>query len=151
MKYTLLSGALLCAVFFAAASRGSGQDGGGHLARFEHEGGRQESPETAARLEKEAAALETETRAHPENAELNMKLGFVYTRLRRADDAQRAFENAARLDPKKASAHYMLGLIYEKKGMRDRAVEAWKACLENAADPRLRDTAVRHLHHLRAN
>lgn len=107
-------------------------------------------PEVAARLKQEAAALEQQTRANPKDTELFVKLGFTYARLKQADDAQRAFEAAIALDPKKAVAHYMLGLIYEKKGLRDRAIAAWRACLENTGDPQMRATAERHLHHLNA-
>mgnify|MGYP003605573874 CR=1 FL=1 len=107
-----------------------------------------DSPEVIAQLKKDAAALEQQVKASPKDAELYVKLGFAYARLHQADDAQRAFETAVTLDPSKAIAHYMLGLIYEKKGMHEKAVAAWKACLENTQDPRLRETAVRHLHHL---
>ena len=107
-----------------------------------------DSPEKIEQLKKEAAAMEQQVKASPRDTELYVKLGFTYARLRQADDAQRAFEAAVTLDPKKAIAHYMLGLIYEKKGLREKAVAAWKACLENTQDPRLRETAVRHLHHL---
>ncbi len=107
-------------------------------------------PEVVAQLRQEAAALEQQARANPKDVETFVKLGFTYARLKQADDAQRAFETVISLDPKKAVAHYMLGLIYEKKGLRDRAVAAWKACLENATDPQMRDTAERHLHRLNA-
>jgi cytochrome c-type biogenesis protein CcmH/NrfG len=107
-----------------------------------------DSPETMIQLKQEAASLEQQVKVSPKDTELYVKLGFTYARLRQADEAQRAFETAVTLDPKRAIAHYMLGLIYEKKGLRERAVTAWKACLENTQDPRLRETAVRHLHHL---
>lgn len=107
-----------------------------------------DTPEKIEQLKKEAASLEQQIKASPKDTELYVKLGFTYARLHQADDAQRAFESAVSLDPKKAIAHYMLGLIYEKKGMREKAVAAWKACLENTQDPRLRETAIRHLHHL---
>ncbi len=110
----------------------------------------QETPETIARLRSEAAALERQAAAEPKNAEIFAKLGFTYARLRQANDAQRAFETAVSLDPKMAKAHYMLGLIYEKKGMKDRALSAWRACLENASDPAMRATATRHIHNLTA-
>jgi tetratricopeptide (TPR) repeat protein len=108
----------------------------------------QETPEMKEQLKKDAAALQDQIKASPSDPELYVKLGFTYARLDQADDAQQAFENAVRLDPKKAVAHYMLGLIYEKKGMKDSALAAWKACLENTQDPRIRDTAARHIHHL---
>lgn len=109
-----------------------------------------ETSEAIARLKKEAAELERRAAAEPKNAEIFLRLGFTYARLKQADDAQRAFETVASLDPKSAKAHYMLGLIYEKKGMNDRALAAWRACLENAADPAMRATATRHIHNLAA-
>ena len=111
---------------------------------------RAETPEKIAQLNKEAKTLEAAITADPKDAGLNIKLGFTYTRLQKADDAQRAFENAVRLDPKRAIAHYMLGLIYEKKGLKDKAIESWKACLANSDsdDAHMRYTASSHLHHL---
>jgi len=107
-----------------------------------------ETSEVREQLIKEAAALEAQVKTNPGDIELYMRLGFTYTRLEQADDAQRAFEGAVSLDPKKADAHYMLGLIYEKKGLRDKALAAWKTCLENTRDPHMRNTAIRHIHHL---
>jgi len=104
--------------------------------------------QTPAELTRTAAVLEQALITQPDNLEFHIKLGFAYTRLGKADDAQRAFENAVRLDPKKAIAHYMLGLIYEKKGLRDRAVVAWTACLQTAVDPHIRETALKHLNAL---
>ncbi|OGR42811.1 MAG: hypothetical protein A2X28_10685 [Elusimicrobia bacterium GWA2_56_46] len=106
---------------------------------------------SAEELNRDIAALEEAVKRNPADIELYIRLGFAYAKLEKADDAQRAFENAVRLDPKKAIAHYMLGLIYEKKGLREKALAAWQACLENAAEPHLRETALKHLHHLRAN
>lgn len=106
--------------------------------------------QTQAELVKTAAELEQAIILQPNNVDFHVKLGFAYTRLQRADDAQRAFENAVRLDPRKAIAHYMLGLVYEKKGMTDKAIASWKACLETATEQRLKDTAVKHLNNLNA-
>jgi cytochrome c-type biogenesis protein CcmH/NrfG len=108
----------------------------------------QEIPRTPDQLKKEAASLLEQIKASPSDPELYVKLGFTYTRLDQADDAQQAFENAAKFDPKEVIAHYMLGLIYEKKGMKDKALVSWKACLDNANDPSMRETAKRHIHHL---
>ena len=104
---------------------------------------------TPEELRKQAAGLEADARNNPADIELHIRLGFIYTKLERVDDAQRAFENAARLDPKRAIAHYMLGLIYEKKGMTARAIASWQACLDNAGGGRLGETARKHLHHLK--
>ena len=104
--------------------------------------------QTPAELTTTAAKLELALITQPNNVEFHIKLGFTYTRLGKADDAQRAFENAVRLDPKKAIAHYMLGLIYEKKNLKDKAIAAWRACLDTAVDPHLRETAIKHLNTL---
>ncbi|HNT96790.1 MAG TPA: tetratricopeptide repeat protein [Elusimicrobiales bacterium] len=109
-----------------------------------------ETPAAIERLKKEAAELERQAAADPKNADIFVRLGFTYARLKQAAEAQRAFEAAVALNPKKAEAHYMLGLIYEKKGMKDRALSAWRACLEHASDPAMRDTANRHIHNLTA-
>lgn len=114
-------------------------------------GGRQPvSPEAATQLRKEAVELEHQAAADPGNAGVFLKLGYTYARLKQPDDAQRAFESAVALDPKLAGAHYMLGLIYEKKGMKEKALAAWRACLENAKEPGMRATAARHIHNLTA-
>jgi cytochrome c-type biogenesis protein CcmH/NrfG len=105
-------------------------------------------PEEAARLRAEAAALEARAATAPADAELRVRLGLAYSRLEQVDDARRAFEQATALDPRNAGAHYMLGLIYEKKGLKTQALAAWKACLEHAADPRMKETARKHIHHL---
>lgn len=105
-------------------------------------------PLSREELLRNAAALEEAVKKSPKDAELRVKLGFTYTHLDRTDDARREFETVVQLDPGKAIAHYMLGLIYEKKGLRAQARTAWKACLDNTGDPRMRDTAARHLHHL---
>jgi tetratricopeptide (TPR) repeat protein len=107
-----------------------------------------ETPEVREQLKQEAARLEKLAQASPADADLQVKLGFTYARLDQADDAQRAFESAVRLDAKRAVAWYMLGLIYEKKGLKDKALAAWKTCLETAQEPRMKDTAARHIHHL---
>ncbi len=106
------------------------------------------APQSAEALAKDAAGLEAAISQDPGNIELYLKLGFIYTRLEKADEAQRAFESVVRLDPKKSIAHYMLGLIYEKKGLSERATAAWQACLDSAAEPHMRETARKHLHHL---
>lgn len=109
---------------------------------------RKATPEMRAQLTLEVADLKKQLLTSPSDPELYVKLGFKYARLDMPDEAQAAFENAVRLDPRRAIAHYMLGLIYEKKGMRDKALAAWKACLESAQDPHMKETAERHIFHL---
>jgi cytochrome c-type biogenesis protein CcmH/NrfG len=100
-------------------------------------------------LDKNAAALEEAVKRDSANVELYIRLGFTYAKLEKADEAQKAFETVVRLNPKRAIAHYMLGLIYEKKSLTEKAIAAWQACLENASEPHIRETALKHLHHLK--
>ena len=104
--------------------------------------------QTPGELTITAAWLEQTILTQPENVELRIKLGFAYTRLHRADDAQRSFETAVRLDPRRAIAHYMLGVIYEKKGLKAQAIASWQTCLEISVDERIRQTAIKHLNTL---
>ena len=135
MKYFLLSLLMACAAPALAQAVPGGVD-------------KDIRVQTQEELRLTVSALEDAIRLKPADVDLRVKLGFAYTRLGKADEAQRAFESAVSLDPKKAIAHYMLGLVYEKKGLTAQALAAWKACLENTQDPRMRDTAVRHIHHL---
>lgn len=139
MKYLLLA--------FLLTSAAPGATGAG-AAEGRRETG---SSRNAEAIIKEAAELEAAVARDPGNIELHIRLGFAYSRLEKADDAQRAFENVVRLDPARAIAHYMLGLIYEKKGLKEMAASAWKACLDNAAEQHLRETALKHLHHLKGS
>ena len=133
MKYILIALMMACAGYAAAQTAGAGKDI------------REQSP---AELTRTAAELEQALVLKPTDVDLHVRLGFAYTRLGKADDAQRAFENAARLDPQRAIAHYMLGLIYEKKGQKDKALASWKACLDTAREQHLKDTALKHLNNL---
>lgn len=137
MKYLLFSLLFACAAQATAQTAPAGADKDIRL-------------QTPAELARTATEVEQALVMQPENVELHLKLGFTYTRLGKADEAQRAFETAARLDPKKAIAHYMLGLIYEKKGLKARAIAAWQACLDTAAEPQMRETALKHLNTLKA-
>lgn len=137
MKYLLISFLMACSAPAMAQGAAGGHDKDIRL-------------QTPEELTRTAAALEEAVKLSPYDVDLRVKLGFTYTRLGKADEAQKAFESAVSLDPKKAIAHYMLGLIYEKKGLVDKAVAAWKACLENASEPRLRETALKHLNNLAA-
>jgi len=130
------------AVFLAAAALSMAQAFPGG----ERGGGRHQ--ESLEEVKKTASGLEEAVKLHPERANLHIQLGFAYARLERTDEAMGSFETAVRLDPKSAIAHYMLGLIYEKKGLREKAAAAWEACLKNAGENHMRETAIKHLHHL---
>ncbi len=97
-----------------------------------------------------ASDLKENINKNPKNVELYVQLGFIYSKLKNINEAQKAFETAVRLNPKHSKAHFMLGLIYEKKGMNKKAIAAWQACLDNSVNKKARDTAIKHLHFLRA-
>ena len=91
------------------------------------------------------SVLEKALKEHPRNAELHTLLGFVFRRMDRLDDAERSFAQAVAFNARKAEAHFMLRMIREKKGLVKEAKESWKACLESATEPGMRETARRHL------
>ncbi|MEA3306806.1 MAG: tetratricopeptide repeat protein, partial [Elusimicrobiota bacterium] len=97
-----------------------------------------------------AANLKESIKQTPKKVDLYVQLGFIYSKLKNINEAQKAFERAVKLDPKKAKAHFMLGLIYEKKKLNKRAIAAWQACLDNTTDKKTRATAFKHLRFLRA-
>ena len=97
-----------------------------------------------------ASELKESINKNPKNVELYVQLGFIYSKLKSINEAQNAFETAVRLNPKHSKAHFMLGLIYEKKDMKEKAIVAWQACLDNTVNKKARDTAIKHLHFLRS-
>lgn len=92
-----------------------------------------------------AAAIEEDIKAEPKDAELYIKLGFIYSKLEEADKAQSAFEKAESLNPEKSIVHYMLGLIYEKKELKEKAIASWKKCLKYASKKKMKQTAEKHI------
>ncbi|MCG2725250.1 MAG: tetratricopeptide repeat protein [Elusimicrobia bacterium] len=132
MKFILLL--LLLAVTFAVAASPNAD----------------ELAEARQEMQKIAANLEENIKLEPEKVDLYVQLGFIYSKLDKIDEAQKAFENAVRLDPKNAKSHFMLGLIYEKKGLKNKAIAAWQSCLDNAVKKKTRKIAIKHLHFLRA-
>lgn len=98
--------------------------------------------------EKAAAVLEQDVKAHPDNAELWLHLGFAYRKLERMDKAQQAFEKAVSLDPKSQESLYMLALIHEKKEEKQKALQTWRQYLAVVTDPEKKDVAEKHIHHL---
>ncbi|MDE2292286.1 MAG: tetratricopeptide repeat protein [Elusimicrobia bacterium] len=93
-----------------------------------------------------AGVLEQAVREHPKNSELYLHLGFIYKKLGRSEDAEKAFQSAVANDPHKAEGFFMLGLLYEKKGDRAKALAAWKSCAQYATEDGMKDTAQRHIH-----
>ncbi len=118
----------------------------------------QEGPAPAAALEQDEARLERLRRARdamqaaadldPENSQLWLHLGFIQHKLGNLDGAQRSFEKVVELDETESAAHYMLALIYEKKGLTDKAIASWNACLLHSSDPNLLAIAKKHLKEL---
>jgi cytochrome c-type biogenesis protein CcmH/NrfG len=93
-------------------------------------------------------AIEEAIKKDPANSELWLHLGFIEKKLGNVEASQTAFEKCVSLNPKNADAYYMLGLIYEKKKMKDQAIGAWKSCLANTTEERVKEIARKHLSHL---
>ena len=56
--------------------------------------------------------------------ELPVRVGFAYLKLRRWDDARRAFENALEIDPQSPLAHHGLGLAHLRQRHREAAAHS---------------------------
>jgi cytochrome c-type biogenesis protein CcmH/NrfG len=99
----------------------------------------------SADLEVARGVLEDALKKHPGNAELHTLLGFVFRKMDRFEEAAASFASATKANPRKAEAHYMLGMLHEKAGRKAEARAAWKACLDAATEPGMKETAQRHL------
>lgn len=92
--------------------------------------------------------IQEAAKKYPHNAELQIQLGFIFKKMKKFGDSQRAFEEAVKIDPHLVEGHYMLGLIYEYKKESKKALAAWQSCLQWATDPEMKNTAMMHIHHL---
>lgn len=97
------------------------------------------------------AELEAAAARAPSDPEAWRRLGFLYQSLGEAAKARGAFSRVVELRPRDAAGWYMLALTHEKLGERPQAVAAWERCLQHSADPRMSETARRHLEHLKGS
>jgi Tfp pilus assembly protein PilF len=92
--------------------------------------------------------IQEAAKKYPHNAELQLQLGFIFKKLGKFKDSQKAFEESVKIDPHLVEGHYMLGLIYEYNKESKEALAAWQACLKWATDPGTKNTALVHIHHI---
>ncbi len=97
-------------------------------------------PEQALRHLQRAVELE------PGNLEGYTNLGLVYRKLGRTGEAEAMFERVLKLSPGYAAAHYNLALLLEETGQLSRAIEHYRAFLENGGgSPELNAQVQRRL------
>jgi tetratricopeptide (TPR) repeat protein len=97
-------------------------------------------------------SLEKAVDEHPNDADLWSDLAAArYERSVAAGDVESllfalvAADRSRRIDPTNASALFNRALILEQLGLRTVAADAWRVCIDNAADPALSTEARRRL------
>lgn len=83
----------------------------------------------ANRLAESTALLRDARAVMPDDAELNMRLGFVLLAARRAEEALGPLEQAAAIAPLWFEPHLKLGLAHLALGQRDQAQECFQRAL----------------------
>ncbi len=80
----------------------------------------------AGKLEKAIEAYKQAIRLNPDFAEVHLKLGNAYRKLKRYKKAVESYKNAIRLNPDDANAHHGLGLSFSDQGRFREAEAAFK-------------------------
>lgn len=84
----------------------------------------------------------------PRDLNALLRLGNVMLRMGRREEALSPFERAIRIAPRNAEAHHALGKIYEYLQSEQRAVENYKAAVENSDDVEILISASKALTNL---
>lgn len=96
------------------------------------------APAFASMQEKDYARAEEEltrlARATPQDPQVLLNLGIVYSRTERLVEAVDALEAATQLAPKAATAHNELGIAYRKSGEFARAAGAYREAIRLQPD-----------------
>jgi predicted AlkP superfamily phosphohydrolase/phosphomutase/tetratricopeptide (TPR) repeat protein len=74
-------------------------------------------------MEKALASLLQAERSDPRLPDLHLRIGDVYLRQKRADDAERAFERALGIDGDSPAAHLGLAMVHLRKRRNEQAAE----------------------------
>ena len=82
-----------------------------------------------AQLEGIAAELRRRVRENPDDLDSYLKLGAIYQKLNRLDDAISAYKRAKQLDPENLQIRLALGTLYEARGDLDRAIAEYEEAL----------------------
>jgi len=83
------------------------------------------------------AALHKSVDLYPENAESRMWLGVVYTQLDDFDAGEAEFRTALQINPQLTETHNWFGVHWAQRGDLVRAVEHYRAALDDPAYPRI--------------
>lgn len=73
------------------------------------------------------------------------RLAMIQRHLGDEKGTEAALDKAAALDPKDAGVNFMLGLLHEKRADPAKAAAAFRACLDNAAQEKIKELCTKHL------
>lgn len=73
------------------------------------------------------------------------RLAMIERHLGDEKGTEAALAKASALAPKDAGVNFMLGLLHEKRAERAKAAAAFRVCLENAAQPKIKELCSKHL------
>ena len=95
------------------------------------------------------AELKKALELSPGLAEYHLNLGVVYANKKEYDNAINEVEQSVKINSSNSMAYYVLAMLYEKKKMKDKAIEAWGNVLTRNPAEDLKETATKHLKHLK--
>jgi tetratricopeptide (TPR) repeat protein len=73
------------------------------------------------------------------------RLAMIQRHLGDEKGTEAALGKASALDPKDAGVNFMRGLLYEKRADRAKAAASFRACLDNAAQDKIKELCSKHL------
>jgi cytochrome c-type biogenesis protein CcmH/NrfG len=98
-----------------------------------------------AALLQERDRAQREVAADPKNLAQWKRLAMISRHLGDEKAAEQALDKAAALDPKDAGVNFMRGLLYEKRGDAGKAAASYRACLDAAVQPKIKELCEKHL------
>jgi tetratricopeptide (TPR) repeat protein len=113
--------------------------------------GAQEQAPSGEKIRDRAALIESrdkalrELEAYPKSLAQWKRLAMIQRHLGDEKATEEALAKASALDPKDAGVNFMLGLLHEKRADRAKAAAAFRVCLDNAAQDKIRELCAKHL------
>lgn len=89
-----------------------------------------------------------ELKENPKSLAHWKRLAMIQRHLEDEKGTEAALLQAAALDPKDPGVNFMQGLLYEKRAERVKAAAAFRACLENAVQEKIKGLCAKHLNRM---
>lgn len=109
------------------------------------EGHGRAKPQDKAALIAARDKTQSELKADPKNLAQWKRLAMIQRDLGDEAGTEAALAQAAGLAPKDAGVNFMFGLLHEKRGDDAKAVAAFRVCLDNAAQDKIKSMCAKHL------